>query len=197
MEAKAAAAPPAEAAKAWGAAYQRWGELANEYAPALKQIAAGKRDPKAAVLALLQLKALPPHEALPKAAEDIRRGLAAAKPPGWAAEVLAPVKAADGTPEDNPYVRQMRDALVKLEGQVKPVYFDLFAESLRCLTAANTALLKDNPAKLTAQLGKVAAQVAQVEKTNPDLTADVKAKLAALLADSPPLKAEYDKLGGK
>ena len=193
LEAKAAAADPRDAAKMWGEAYKRWGELANDYAPALKQLAAGKRDAKAAMLALLQLKALPPSDKLPKTPDDIRKGLTAAPPPPWLADLLAPVKAADGAAEDNPYVRQLRDAVAKLDAQVKPVYFDLFAESLRCLTAANTATVKD-PAKLAAQLGKVAAQMVQVEKANPDLADEVKAKFAAVRADSPALKAQYEKL---
>jgi hypothetical protein len=194
LEAKAAAvADPKEATAAWAAAYRRWAELANEFAPTLKQLAAGKRDPKSALLALVQLRAAPPHDLLPKSADDLRRGLAAPTLPDWAKTLFAPVKTADGGTEDGPYVREMRDALAKLEGQVKPVYFDLFAESLRCLTAANTALVKE-PEKLAAQLGKVAAQMVQVERANPDLADGVRAKLAGLRADSPALKAEYDKL---
>ena len=180
LEARAA---KANDPKAWGAAYQAWVALANEYAPAVKSLAAGKRDPKAAMLALLPLRALPPHEKLPKTPDDIRKGLAATPPPAWVKELTT----GDGYPQ------LLREAVAKMDGQIKPVYFDLLAESLRCLAAANEATVKDK-AKLSAQLAKVAGQMAAIEKANPDLPAEVRAKFAALLADRTALKAEYDKL---
>jgi hypothetical protein len=85
----------------------------------------------------------------------------------------------------------------KKRDQVKALYFDLFADALRCVVRGNTDLLKDKPDALTPRLQKVADQLLTVETKNADLSPEVKAKFADLLAESKELRTLYDKVGGK
>ncbi|MCZ2342428.1 MAG: hypothetical protein LC104_11615 [Bacteroidales bacterium] len=85
----------------------------------------------------------------------------------------------------------------RLEPQVKAMYFETFYEYLRCLTRANSSMLKDNPTKLAQSLGKLAEAVHNVDKSNPDLTPEVRALFVDLLEQYPVLKEEYIKVGGK
>ncbi len=186
-EARAADAAPADASKLWAEAYKKWTAMANEYLAPLRKLAAGKRDARSAVLVLADLKALPPHPLLPPKPEDIRRGLTDPKPPAWVGGLLA----------DKAYADDLQATIGRLEGQLKPLYHDLFAESLRCLTAANTSLLQASPDKLTAALDRVGKSAADFEAANPDLADAVRAKMAAVLADSAPLRDAYLKAGGK
>lgn len=85
----------------------------------------------------------------------------------------------------------------RIEPQIKAMYFETFYEYLRCLTRANSSMLKDNPTKLAQSLGKLAEAVNNVDKSNPDLTPEVRALFVDLLEQYPVLKAEYIKTGGK
>ena len=95
-----------------------------------------------------------------------------------------------------PKDEKARNDLERLKAQVKPIYHDLFFEQIRCVTRANLQLLQSNPANLTTRLAGVARQMAALEKANPDLSPDVKAKFADLLEEVPALKDEYSKLDG-
>jgi hypothetical protein len=85
----------------------------------------------------------------------------------------------------------------KKRDQVKALYFDLYADDLRCVVRGNTDLLKDKPETLTPRLQKVAEQLVAVETKNADLAPEAKAKFAELLAESKELRLLYDKAGGK
>ena len=79
----------------------------------------------------------------------------------------------------------------------KPIYFDLIAESIRCLAQAQLHVNAGNlPAqqKVMDNLGK---KIADLEKKNPDLNDDVRAKLRKLLDDVPPLREPYKVAGGE
>jgi len=186
-EARAADAAPADAPRLWAEAYKKWTALANEYLAPLRKLAAGKRDARSALVVLSDLKALPPHPLVPTTPEAVRQGLTDPKPPAWVGEV----------PADKSYADELQATIARLEGQLKPLYHDLFAESLRCLTAANTGLLKGSPDKLAVALGKVGKSAADFEAANPDLADAVRAKLTAVVADSAPLREAYLKAGGK
>jgi hypothetical protein len=95
-----------------------------------------------------------------------------------------------------PKDEKARNDLERLKAQVKPIYHDLFFEQIRCVTKANLQLLKSNPTNLTARLTGVARQMTALEKANPDLSPDVKARFAELLEEVPALKDEYSKLDG-
>ncbi len=85
----------------------------------------------------------------------------------------------------------------KKRDQVKALYFDLFADALRCVVRGNTDLLKDKPELLGPKLQKVAEQMVTVETKNVDLAPEVKVKFAEMLAETPYLKGLYEKAGGK
>ncbi len=199
LEDRAAAAPDAKQATAlWGEANGKWAELANEYLPTLRRLAAGKQNATAALLVLADLKALPANKLLPKSPEEIKKGVAESKPPAWVKELLIETAPGpDGKPRPNPtareYVQTLKQTAARLEAQVKPKYHDLFFESMRCLTRANASLLKDNPAELQKKLGKIAESVRQLETLNPDLAPEVRDKFASLMVEYPALKAEYDR----
>lgn len=197
LEAKAAAADPRAAGQLWLEARNKWTEQAAEFRPTLTRLAGGKRDPRQAVLVLLDLKALPPDDRLPKTPEEIRKGVLATPPAGWAAELFAKPKGADGKAADSPYVHQMHTALTRLEGVYKPLYFDLVYEQVRCIARGTVALHPGDAGKQSAAFARLAPQLIALEQANPDLGDDLKAKFAGLLDDHPPLKAEYAKLGGK
>jgi len=187
-EAKAEAAAPAEALKLWGEARSKWTEQANQYLVPLRKLAAGKKDEKSAFLALLELRQLPPNPKLPKTDKDIRDGLNEAKPPEWVKELLAP---------NSLYVAEMRNTITRIETQLKPLYHDLVFESTRCLTQANISILKGDAAKTSAALAKLAKSMVDLEAANPDLAEAVKLRFTDLLDETPALKDEYVKLGGK
>jgi hypothetical protein len=194
----AAAADPQQAIAFWGAARGKWTELANDFVPTLRKLAAGKQDTTSAVLALADLKALPPHKLLPQTPEEIRKGLSDPKPPRWVTELLTEtVPGQDGEPQANPiaqeYVRALRNTVTRMEAQIKPQYHALFFESIRCLTRANTHLLRDRPNDLQRTLARIASDVRQLEASNPDLSPEVRAKFASLMEEYPQLKQEYDR----
>ena len=199
LEDRAAAAPDVkQAAPLWGEARGKWAELANEYLPTLRRLGAGKQNARSAVLALADLKALPPHKLMPQKPDEIKQGLAAQKPPAWVTELLTETKPGpDGKPEPNPaaqaYVQSLRQTAGRLEAQIKPKYHDLFFESIRCLTRANSHVLRDRPNELKEKLETIAGEVRQLETLNPDLAPEVRDKFAALMAEYPALKAEYDR----
>lgn len=85
----------------------------------------------------------------------------------------------------------------KKRDQMKSVYFDLFADALRCVVRGNSDLLKEKPEALAPRLAKVAEQMLAVETKNANLDPTVAAKFAEMLVESPELKAQYEKAGGK
>lgn len=95
-----------------------------------------------------------------------------------------------------PADEKAKNDLERLKSQVKPIFFDLFFEQLRCATKANVQLLKAKPGDLQVKLAGAARQMADLEKKNPDLPAEVKAKFAGLMDEVPALKAEYQKTDG-
>lgn len=209
LEAKGAdATDPKEINKFWGEARQKWTDMAKEQQPMISKLGAGRKDPRSAVIALLDLKSLPPNKKLPEKPEDIRKGLAAPKPPAWYVDLLVenelgpdgkPVKGPDGKPVPNPeakeYIRTLQNTIGRLESQIKPVYHDLFYEQLRCVTQANTQLFKAKPEELQTKYANIAKQIHALESANPDLNADVKAKLNSLMDEYPAIRAEFTKLG--
>lgn len=198
LEAKAAAAPdPKAAAPLWVEARNKWTEQAAEFRPTLQKLAAGKRDPRQAVLVLLDHRALPPDDRLPKSPDDVRKGVQANPPAAWAKELFAKTPGPDGKPHPGPFVQQMDTALTRLEAVYKPAYFDLVYETIRCVARGTASLNKTDPAKLAAAFARLAPQLVALEQANPDLGDELKDKLAALLDEFPPLKAEYAKQGGK
>ena len=95
-----------------------------------------------------------------------------------------------------PKDEKARNDMERLRSQVKPIYFELFFEQTRCATKANLQLLKAKPAEIPAKLAGTARVMVELEKKNPDLPAEVKAKFADLMDEVPALKAEYQKLDG-
>lgn len=76
-------------------------------------------------------------------------------------------------------------------------FYDAFFDSNRCVVLANQQLLKGNP-KLQTTWDNVGKKFAEVERAaGPDLTAEVRAKYADLLADLPELRKAYEAAGGK
>lgn len=200
LEDRAAATPDVkQAAPIWGEARGKWTELANEYLPILRRLGSGKQNATAAMLALADLKSLPPHKLLPQKPEEIKKGLADPKPPAWVRELLVETRPGpDGKPQPNPtaqaYVQSLKQTAARMEAQVKPKYHDLFFESMRCLTRANSHVLRDKPAELREKLEAIAKSVRDLEALNPDLAPEVRDKFAALMAEYPALKAEYDRV---
>ena len=151
------------------------------------------------MLALADLKALPPHKLLPQKPEEIKKGLADPKPPTWVKELLTETTPGpDGKPQPNPtareYVQSLKQTAARMESQIEPRYHDLFFESTRCLTRANSHVLKDKPAELKEKLEAIARNVRDLESLNPDLAPEVRDKFTALMAEYPALKAEYDRV---
>ncbi len=203
LEDKAETLTGAEAAKTWKEALDGWSKFANKYRPMLASLGGGKAGPKEALLALVKIKQpLPPHELLPKdptkiTAEIIKEG----KAPWVVAMLQEKVNVLDeeGNSKEvkNPYWNELQAVINRLESQVKPLYFDAFYESTRCLARANSSLLKSNPAKLTEQFGKIANTMKDLETKNPELSPEVRAKFADLIDDYPALKKAYVDLQGK
>lgn len=198
LEDRAAAAKDSKQATAlWGEANKKWTELANEYLPTLRRLGSGRQNATAAMLALADLNALPPNRLLPQKPEEIKKGLADPRPPAWVKELLVETTPGpDGKPQPNPtaqaYTQALRQTAARVEAQIKPKYHDLFFESTRCLTRANSHVLKDRPAELREKLRAIADSVRQLEAHNPDLAPEVRDKFAALMTEYPALKAEYD-----
>jgi hypothetical protein len=97
-----------------------------------------------------------------------------------------PPKGADGTP-DNFRMLQNKNA-----------FYDAFFDYQRCIVIANTKLLAAVPEKLNASLDTVAKNFVEVEKAmGDDLDAAVWTRYADLLDETPPLKAAYQRQGGK
>jgi hypothetical protein len=160
LEDRAAATPDVkQAAVLWGEARTKWTELANEYLPALRKLGTGKQNARSALLALADLKALPPHKLLPQKPEEIKKGLADPRPPAWVRELLTETTPGpDGKPQPNPtaraYAESLKQTAARMEAQLEPRYHDLFFETMRCLTRANSHVLKDRPAELTEKAGE-------------------------------------------
>lgn len=187
LEARGAAATDQkEMLKYWGEARGKWTEMAGQYLGPLQKLQAGKKDPKAAFTALLAQNALPPSELLPAKPADIRAALAANPPPMWLTQLLG----------NQAYVDNLKNTVTRVEANLKPVYHDLYFESIRCLVKANTQLLAKNPDKLATTIGGLAKQMVQLEKVNPDLSGDVKARFAELMDEYPALKKAYQDQGG-
>ncbi len=220
LEAKGAnAADSKEALKFWGEARQKWNEIANEQYKPLSKLGAGKKDARSAFIALLDLKALPPDKNLPvKVAKEgekpeldekeIRAVIANPKPgpkQQWLNKLLTekeldetgkPMKGADGKELDPPYVVQLKNTVTRFDAQLKPQYHELYYESTRCLVRANAQVLKDKPAELATQYGKIAKSIHSLYEANPDLTPEIREKFEALLNEHDgALRKEYAKLG--
>ena len=200
LEDRAAATPDVkQAAPIWGEARGKWTELANEYLPTLRRLGSGKQNATAAMLALADLKALPPHKLLPQKPEEIKKAIADPRPPTWVKELLVETTTGpDGKPQPNPtaqaYVQSLKQAAARMEAQLKPRYHELFFESMRCLTRANSHVLKDKPTELREKLEAIARSVRDLEALNPDLAPEVRDKFTALMVEYPALKAEYDRV---
>jgi hypothetical protein len=220
LEARAATHPdPAEARKRWGEAVQKWNEMAAEQLAPLRKLAAGKRDAKAAFLALLDYRALPPNPGVPsRPPEALKAELAPAAPPLWAVVVLglkgttadgsvrmyptvAALAAAVGPPmvvefpTARAYQESLQNTVTRLESEAKPAYHAVYFEYTRCLTRANAHLLKDKPAELTTKFAAIAKQVRDLYSANPDVSDEVRGKFAALMDEYPLLKDEFQKVG--
>lgn len=186
VEARAAAAGPGEKQKLWGQAYKAWNDLAGSYRSPLGKILAGKSDVKSAVVALMDLKALPKHPAFARPEPELRKALAEAKPPDW----LAPALGDAGTRAE------LTAALGRVEAILKPTYHDYLAESFRCLALANEDILGGDAAKLAPKYESLAKALVNLERQNPDLAGPVRAKLAGLVRARPALNEAYTRLGG-
>jgi hypothetical protein len=88
--------------------------------------------------------------------------------------------------------QKQADAKRQRETVIRPLYFDAFFEVQRCVVKGNALLLKNDPEKLGRSLDKVAESIRKVEASNPDLSDDLRAKFAGLLAEYPELKKRYD-----
>jgi tetratricopeptide (TPR) repeat protein len=203
LEDKAETLTGAEAAKTWKEALDGWSKFANKYRPMLASLGGGKAGPKEAMLALVKIKQpLPPHDLLPKnpatiTAEVIKEGKAPWVVAMLKDKVTVVDENGDSKEVDNPYRNELQAVINRLESQVKPLYYDAFYESTRCLARANSSLLKSNPAKLTEQFGKIANTMKELETKNPELGSEVRAKFADLIYDYPALKKAYVDLQGK
>ncbi len=90
--------------------------------------------------------------------------------------------------------------VAKLDQQkafVKPIYFDLITESIRCLARAQLHVNAGDPPLQKKQLDSLGKQIADLEKKNPDLADSVKVKLVKLLDDVPQLREPYKAAGGE
>ncbi|MGL6073203.1 MAG: hypothetical protein ACRC8S_03470 [Fimbriiglobus sp.] len=203
LEARAEAEPNAKPAmELWVQSRTKWTEMTTQVYSPLKKLLAGQKDAKSAFIALLDLKQLPPNPRLPKEEKAIRDALREPKPPVWLDELLLPqLKDAAGKPQENPiavaYIQEMKNRINGLEGTLRPQWLEMFYESIRNSVRANNSLLKTNPMKLNEQLGKIAKQLVELEKANPDIPPTIKLKFAALLEDNPGLKEGYTREMGK
>lgn len=100
-------------------------------------------------------------------------------------------------PTARAYGQVLQQTVNRLESQVKPMYFEAFFETIRCITRANASLLKGNQAELNKRFDKLADSIKKIEELNPDLADEVKAKFYGLLVEYPALKALYQQKGGK
>lgn len=105
----------------------------------------------------------------------------------WAAEAAATQKLID------PNQKEMGE-LDRRMNPFRAVWQDVFAEQLRCVLAAQSAIMK--PADLPGWLPKHAKNVADFEKANRPLPINVKQKLFDMLETNTTLKDEYRKAGG-
>ncbi len=80
---------------------------------------------------------------------------------------------------------------------VKPIYFDLVFESQRCLVKAQLQVNGANNPALAKGMNSLAKQIVDIEKKNPDLHENVKARYQKLLDETPPLKEAYKAAGGE
>lgn len=108
----------------------------------------------------------------------------------WTAEAAATQKLID------PSQKEMGE-LDRRMNPLRSVWQDVFAEQLRCVLAAQTAVLKPaKPADYDGWLPRHARTVADFEKANRPLPANVKQKLFDMLESNAVLKDEYRKAGG-
>ncbi len=192
----------APSAKLWKAALDGWSKFMNRYRPVLAS--GGKSASKGAVLALVNLKVpLPPHPLFPDglpdlSGEDVKGGRDATIAVLIAPEYFVPQP--NGGPPvavPNPYLKPLQLVIREEEVRLRPLYFEAFCESTRCLARANSSLLKSNPAKLTEQFGKIANTMKDLETKNPELSPEVRAKFADLIESYPDLKKAYVDLQGR
>ena len=90
--------------------------------------------------------------------------------------------------------------VAKLDQQkafAKPIYFDLIAESIRCLARAQLQVNAANAPAQKKALDGLGKQIADLEKKNPDLAENVKVKLLKLLDDVQQLREPYKAAGGE
>ncbi len=110
--------------------------------------------------------------------------------PDWADEAAAVQKLIDPIQKD----------MGELERRLNPtrsVWQDVFAEQLRCLLAAQTAILKaSKPADFDAWVGKHGRSTADFEKANRPLPPNVRQKLYDMLSGHKPLMDAYRAAGG-
>ena len=98
---------------------------------------------------------------------------------------------ADAKEEDVAKLRQQKEF-------VKPIYFDLQSESIRCLTRAQLQVnAVANKPLFDKGIAGLAKQIADIEKKNADLHPNVKAKYQKLLDEVPQLKDAYKAAGGE
>jgi hypothetical protein len=195
-----AATDPMEAMKLWGEANDKWRQLEAEILGPWRKLMAGKKDNRSAMIALLDLKQLPPSDLLPKDGTEIRTALSASKPPQWLTKLIVErVPDKDGKLQPNPvakeYAEQLRNTVNRMEAQVKPMHFDRFYDHARCLTRANATMLKDKPTELDRRMSAIAQQIQDLQTANPDLPEETKAKFTTLMEQYPPLKQAYANLG--
>ena len=116
--------------------------------------------------------------------------LAKKKNPVWADEAAVVQKVLD------PLQKEMGE----LERRLNPtrsVWQDVFAEQLRCLLAAQTAILKaSKPADFDAWVGKHGRNTADFEKANRPLPPNVRQKLYDMLFSNKALMDAYRAAGG-
>ncbi len=78
----------------------------------------------------------------------------------------------------------------------KPIYYDLVAELIRCLTRAQLQINNGKKPELDKAMAGLAKQIVELEKKNPELNDDVKAKFLKLFEEVSQLKDAYKAAGG-
>lgn len=107
----------------------------------------------------------------------------------WADEAKAAQKELD------PIQKEMGEQERRMN-PLKAIWQDVLAEQLRCLMAAQSAVLKADKPKLTEFVAKHGRSIAEFEKNNRPLPTGVRQKLFDLLDANKELKDEYRKNGG-
>ena len=104
-------------------------------------------------------------------------------------KVLTTALPATAKEEDVSNLRRQKDF-------AKPIYFDLVAELIRCLTRAQLQIQSGKKPELDKAMAGLAKQIVDIEKKNPELNDDVKAKFQKLFEEVPQLKDAYKAAGG-